>query len=167
MPYRVKPEVPLVCVKNRAGRVIYHYAKPPHGMTGPIIPWLSDDQAAHLTRIGYVERLDDDELPDTPAVDDESSITTAPTPKTPAAEPQQPTTQPAELDQLLLSESTRNGIDLDRLHACIEAINALRVPAGTGAPKIRAMLREAGQRWTNDVICAAVRARKAFAEAAV
>src|ERR1700744_6494947 len=57
MPYRLKPGVPLVCVRNRKGEVVYHYANPPHGMSGPIIPWLSDDQAAHLLRIQYIERI--------------------------------------------------------------------------------------------------------------
>lgn len=59
MPYRLMPGVPLVCVRNQAGKIVYHYASPIRGMFGPIIPWLSDDQAAYLIRIGYVEPIDD------------------------------------------------------------------------------------------------------------
>ncbi len=67
MPYRLKPGVPVVLVKDRHGKINYHYARPqPKGRDfGPTIPWLSDDQAAYLIRIGYVERIEDVET-DTP-----------------------------------------------------------------------------------------------------
>lgn len=61
MPYRLKPGVPVVLVKDRHGKINYHYARPAtKGRDfGPIIPWLSDGQAEYLLRIGYVERIDD------------------------------------------------------------------------------------------------------------
>jgi len=65
MPYRLKPGIHLVCVKDRLGKVCYHYANPVHGSQafGPFIPWISDEQAAHLLRIGYVERVDEEPDP--------------------------------------------------------------------------------------------------------
>lgn len=67
MPYRLKPGVPLVCIKDRHGKIQYHYARPPAKSRnfGPIIPWLSDGQAEYLLRIGYVERIDQDVETDT------------------------------------------------------------------------------------------------------
>jgi hypothetical protein len=51
----------LVCIKDRHGKICYHYGDPVAGrMFGSCIPWLSDEQAAHLLRCQTVERIDDD-----------------------------------------------------------------------------------------------------------
>lgn len=162
MPYRVKPDAPLVCVKDREGKVRYHYSRPqPKDRDyGPVITDISPEQAKYLLRIGYIERIDDDD----PRA---STSPTVPTPNTATPAPQPNNAPPEELDQRLTSESLRNGIDAARLHACIAAIAALGLPANAGAPKAREALRVAGQSWPNDVICAAVRARKALANPTV
>jgi hypothetical protein len=43
---------------------------------------------------------------------------------------------------------------------CVAALEGLKVPADRGAPSCRATLREAGFRFGNDVVAAAVRHRK-------
>jgi len=107
--------VKLVCVKDQAGRVCYHYAQPqPKGRDfGPLIPWLSEGQAAHLLRCRMVEKVDDGG----------------------AASP-------------------------DRVVECLEALNALELPAEVGAERARRALRQDGKRYGNDTIAAALRARK-------
>ncbi len=133
-------------------------------MQGPNIPWLDDDKAAQLIRIGYIERIDEDDPPDSIGAPGHTAPSApAATPNAAVPEPQQLNTQSPELDKLLVDESCRNGLDPDRVHACIEAIAALGIPAGTGAPKVREALRADGQQWPNDLICAAVRARKTAA----
>jgi hypothetical protein len=51
----------------------------------------------------------------------------------------------------------------ERVGACIEAMNQLGLPADTGARRTREALRQAKHAFRNDVIAAAVRARKALA----
>lgn len=60
MAYRLSPQVHLVLVKDQEGKVNYHYSSPPGNSLdfGPIIPWLSDEQSAHLLRLGMIERID-------------------------------------------------------------------------------------------------------------
>lgn len=60
--YRLRAGVHLICVKDRDGKVNYHYSRPqPQGRDfGPAIPWLSPRQAAHLLRCNMVELIDDD-----------------------------------------------------------------------------------------------------------
>jgi hypothetical protein len=56
MPYKVTAA--LVCARDRGGKVQYYYPSPD---CDTIIPWLDDDQAAHLLRMGMVEKVDGDE----------------------------------------------------------------------------------------------------------
>jgi hypothetical protein len=58
-------------------------------------------------------------------------------------------------------ESAVEAIDgLDPITDCIAALDQLDVPTAAGAPKARDALRGAGHRFSNDVIAAAVKARK-------
>jgi len=58
MAYRVRSA--LVCAPDPAGKIRYHYQ-------GAVIPWLSDDRAAHLLRLGMVEQTGTDFTPETDA----------------------------------------------------------------------------------------------------
>jgi hypothetical protein len=62
------------------------------------------------------------------------------------------------LRHLLRPESLFTGND--RVGACTTALQQLRVPADIGARKARIALREAGHKYSNTVIAAAVRERK-------
>lgn len=53
MGYKVT--APLVCARDRSGKVRYHY---PSAAGDTVIPWLEEGQAAHLLRLGYVEEVD-------------------------------------------------------------------------------------------------------------
>lgn len=59
MPYRVI--APLVIIKDREGRARHHYRDVPAsaGIGGPVIPWLSNEQAAHLLRLGLIETIEE------------------------------------------------------------------------------------------------------------
>jgi len=151
MPYRLSPGVHLVCVKNRYGKVDYHYSRKPFGRAtfGPIIPWLSDEQAAYLLRTGMVERIDHN--PAKPAGHEAE--------KAPAVERTSRNPHEENAD-LILREAVRNGIDPDRVHTCIQAIAELDLPLNTGAPKVRAALRTSGHRFENLVVAIAVKARR-------
>lgn len=61
MAYKIRPGVHLVCVKDHAGKVRYHYAnpRPKSGDFGPVISSISPEQAAYLIRIGFIEPIDD------------------------------------------------------------------------------------------------------------
>jgi cytochrome c oxidase cbb3-type subunit 2 len=48
----------------------------------------------------------------------------------------------------------------DRIGECVEALDRLEIPSDAGAPTARTALRDAGFRWGNGVIAAAVRQRK-------
>ena len=48
----------------------------------------------------------------------------------------------------------------DRIRECVEALNQLGVPLHAGAPTAREALRDSGQRFGNDTIADAVKARK-------
>jgi hypothetical protein len=163
MPYRLKGRTQLVCAKDQQGKVVYYWANPVNGpgrpeMKGPYIPWLDDAKAAQLLRIRFIERIDDDP-PDSIVAAGAFSAPTAANTAVPVPEPQL-NTPSLELDTLLLDESCRSGLDPDRVRDCIEAITALGIPVGTGAPKVREALRADGQQWSNDLVCAAVRAHK-------
>jgi cytochrome c oxidase cbb3-type subunit 2 len=53
MPYLAKWH--LVLARTRSGQLNYHYLG-----TNPLIPWLSDEQAEHLIRLGAVELVEGD-----------------------------------------------------------------------------------------------------------
>jgi hypothetical protein len=50
-------------VKDKTGRIQYHYGATGFGArsvaSGPIIPWISDEQAQHFLRVSIIERIDD------------------------------------------------------------------------------------------------------------
>lgn len=46
------------------------------------------------------------------------------------------------------------------LHDCLKALEHLGVDLGAGAPTARTALREGGHRFANDIVAAAVKARK-------
>jgi hypothetical protein len=62
------------------------------------------------------------------------------------------------LRHLLRSESLFT--ETDRIGQCITALQQLRIPVDTGARKARIALRQAGHKYSNIVIAAAVRERK-------
>jgi hypothetical protein len=72
MPYLVT--APLVLAKDREGKVRYHYRGnvPAPANSGPIIPWLSDEQAAHFLRLGVVERIEEEKPVDISKIDSEA-----------------------------------------------------------------------------------------------
>ncbi len=49
-----------------------------------------------------------------------------------------------------------------RITQCVAAIDQLGMPPDAGAPTVREALRDSGQRYTNDVIAAAVKERRAL-----
>jgi cytochrome c oxidase cbb3-type subunit II len=50
---------------------------------------------------------------------------------------------------------------LTRVTECLEALASTDLPADCGAPKAREVLRDSGRKFSNEVIAAAVKARKA------
>ena len=48
----------------------------------------------------------------------------------------------------------------DRIRQSADVLDGLGLPSDSGAPRAREMLRDAGHRFGNDVISAAVRMRK-------
>lgn len=60
--YKLKNEIPLVCVKDGSGRINDHYHSGGGGRTprfGPIIDYpIDDEQAARLMRVGLIERIE-------------------------------------------------------------------------------------------------------------
>jgi hypothetical protein len=61
MAYRLRPGIPLVMAKDQAGTICYHYAAAAGApsVSGPVIPWLGDEQREHFLRNGLVEELPD------------------------------------------------------------------------------------------------------------
>jgi len=58
--YRLAPGVPLLVVKDKQGKLRYHYAGGGGGVArGPLIDWLGDDQRENWLRLGLVEEVDD------------------------------------------------------------------------------------------------------------
>lgn len=54
MAYKVT--APLVLAHDASGNVRYHYSKP---LQDTVIPWLRDDEAEKLLRLGMVEEVGD------------------------------------------------------------------------------------------------------------
>lgn len=52
-------------------------------------------------------------------------------------------------------------VNTDIVDECVKDLNLLGVQQDAGAPNARNALRESGRHYANDVVCAAVRARKA------
>lgn len=50
--------------------------------------------------------------------------------------------------------------ETEAIHDCLKVLESLDVDLGAGAPTARRALREAGHRFANDVVAAAVKARK-------
>ncbi|BBY35890.1 hypothetical protein MMAN_58060 [Mycobacterium mantenii] len=120
MPYRVMCH--LVIAKDQEGRVRYYYQSPVVGSSGAVIPWLSDEKAEQLLRLGLVERIAD-------------------------------STMDHQADDAAQTES-------EALQDCLKALEHLGVDLAAGAPTARTALRDAGFRFGNDVVAAAVKARK-------
>jgi cytochrome c oxidase cbb3-type subunit 2 len=59
MPYRMKPDVPLLVVKDETGRLRHHDNQPIGGSIGhgSVIPYLNDAQRDHFLRLGLVEEI--------------------------------------------------------------------------------------------------------------
>jgi hypothetical protein len=61
--YRVKPGCLALIKDPTTGRIVYHYGavmgRGSSAATGPIIPWISDEQRDHLLRHNIIERIDD------------------------------------------------------------------------------------------------------------
>ena len=62
MPYKVT--APLVIARSREGELCYHYRDMVNiGAPinyGSVIPWLNDEQAEHFTKLGLVERIEEE-----------------------------------------------------------------------------------------------------------
>jgi hypothetical protein len=59
--YRLASGVPLLVVRDRQGKLQYHYAAGGGGVArGPLIDWLGDDQRENWLRLGLVEQIDDE-----------------------------------------------------------------------------------------------------------
>ncbi len=148
MAYRLRPGIHCVIVKNRDGKLVYHYSQKPHGTTdfGPDINWLSPEQRKSL--VGrFVDEIEE------PPADPEIASGDHET--------------PAHPEKAELAEATDDAkIDPDAVRLCIDALEHLGVPLGAGAPTARHVLRDGGRRFGNDVIAAAVRERRAPSRAA-
>ena len=133
MPYRMKPHVECLIVKDQQGILWHHYQRTPAAGArnlGPIITWIGDEYRERWLRLGLVEEIADD---------------------VPAAQ-----TKPAPSDGTPVPNS-------ELVDECIATLDRFEVPPDAGAPTARAVLRDRGQSWGNDTIAAAVRARKARA----
>lgn len=142
---------PLVIAVDKEGRSIHHYH-------GAIIAWLNDQQREHFTSSGFVQLTDDT----SPPASDESELRTAvrSCETQPDGAAAQPVHQTSNAEPVVSNDAVWDGLDTDRVHDCLHAIAGLGIPGNTGSPKTREALRKAGHAFGNDVISAAVRARK-------
>jgi hypothetical protein len=157
--YRVL--VPLVIAKNQAGQLIYlwgpgssgHGHIEPDGdpsAAGPIIHWLNDEQREHFLRLRLVEEL----------ADARGQFVSPP----PAVQPEPETDDDGALDDDEVPDESVP--DSGAVAEVIKILDSLYVPATAGAPAARKALRGNDYRYSNSVVCAAVRARKLSAAAA-
>ncbi len=106
---------------------------------GSCLDWLNPVQERHFLNKGLVERIPEAE---------QSSI-------------------PADARQAVGIESDEDApaapddVNTDIVDECVKDLNLLGVQQDAGAPNARKALRESGRHYANDVVCAAVRARKA------
>jgi cytochrome c oxidase cbb3-type subunit II len=143
--YRMVPRVQLIIVEDQQGILWHHYnvpAAPAHSAArtrGPVIEWLNEKQRAHFLRLGLVTEID--------------------------AEPA-PTPLPEPVDEIVVAESDDDdpqdaaAPDSGAVDQCVATLAGLQVPATAGAPTARTALRGNGFRFGNDIVAAAVRARK-------
>jgi cytochrome c oxidase cbb3-type subunit 2 len=148
MAYRMVPRVPMLAVADRNGILWQHYNGGAAGVSsnsrirGPYIEWLNPVQRQHFLSLGLVEEID-----------------AAPAPVYPEPEP-------VHLDADGDDTPDAVGADAHRVAECMAALDRSGVPNDAGAPKARLALREAGEKFGNDVIAAALRLRKELSRTA-
>jgi cytochrome c oxidase cbb3-type subunit 2 len=136
---RYRVITPLVLAKGADGRIRQCFF-------GSCLDDLPDPvQKAHFLRLGLVERIPEAQ---------QSSI-------------------PADARQAVGIESDEDvpaaadDVNTDIVDECVKDLNHLGVQQDAGAPNARKALRESGRHYGNDVVHAAVRARKASLAAAL
>jgi cytochrome c oxidase cbb3-type subunit II len=147
MAYRMVPRVPMLAVADQSGILWQHYNGPAGASSnsrirGPYIEWLNPVQRQHFLRLGLVEEID-------------AALTPTPLPA-----PIDPEPEPIDLDADTDDTPDAVGADTHRVAECMAALDRLGVPRDAGAPKARSAVREAGEKFGNDVVAAAVRQRK-------
>jgi cytochrome c oxidase cbb3-type subunit II len=141
MAYRMVPRVPMLAVADRNG-ILWQHCNGPAGASsssrirGPYIEWLNPVQREHFLRLGLVEEID-----------------AAPAPVYPEPEPVHLHTDEDDTPDTA-------GADTHRVAECMAALDRLGVPRDDGAPKARVALREAGEKFANSVVAAAIKQRK-------
>ncbi|MFP1155546.1 hypothetical protein ACK280_26260 [Mycobacterium sherrisii] len=127
---------------------------------GPIIPWLSDADAAHLTAKGLVEEIG----PDHPLWEQAQSISIPGGMGAPRAI--QYHGEGFDEDRAAAFPAGERSAPDDLVADCVRLLDQLRdeegpvVPSSAGRPACADALRKAGYAFGNDVIAAAVRYRK-------
>lgn len=120
----------LVIVKDQTGKLHHAYR-------GELLYYLNDEQRAHFLRHKLVVEIDAGN--DAPPQGDSLVV----------GSPRPINTTPAAPD-----------VNADVASDCMRDLDRLGVDAASGSPRARKALRDAGLRYGNDVIAAAVRARK-------
>ncbi|GAB4621040.1 hypothetical protein MOKP38_45890 [Mycobacterium avium subsp. hominissuis] len=133
MPYRMKPHVELLIVKDQNGVLWHHYQNPSAATgarnLGPIIAWIGPEYLDRWLRLGLVEEISDESA----AAQNRSTSAQfggAPEPNS------------------------------EFVGECIAALDRFDVPSDAGAPTCRQALRDRGLSFGNDCIAVAVRHRK-------
>ena len=113
-----------------------------HCYKGDLLDWLNDEERTHYLRKGLVVDVAEADL----AQGDSSMAPTYPQGVGGAGAPD---------------------VNEDVVDECIASLDRLGVAPDAGAPTARTALREGGERYGNDVIAAAVRARKSLSGTAL
>ncbi|ODR07306.1 hypothetical protein BHQ21_09645 [Mycobacterium sherrisii] len=149
-----KLTVAMLAVKDQYGTINQHMAQPVGTLLGPIIPWLSDEDAAHLIAKGLVEEIG----PDHPLWEQAQSISI-----------------PGGMGAPRAIRYHGEGFDEDRqvkagpdgtaapstlVSECVAKLDQLGVESQASNQTARDALRGAKISFGNEVIAAAVRYRK-------
>lgn len=136
---------PLVLARD--GRGLLHYA-----YHGALLPWLSPEQEAWFLELGLVERVVLN-----PVAEPAPNLEPEPTDLDAETTEKDSTDDEFIVDPEADSETT---LQASRIQDCVDVIDELGISRGAGAPTIREKLRSAGHVFSNDIIAAAIRARK-------
>lgn len=152
---------PMVPVKDARGVIHHHYLNGGGPAdSGPIIPFLNDQQRAHFLGLGLVEEI----TPDHPDAAVAAAMGQAWQHLAMSSPPPRFHGEGFPGDANIREGDAAPPADL--VEECIKTLDQLRdvdgptAPSSAGAPTCRTALRKAGFSFGNDVIAAAVRYRK-------
>lgn len=128
---RYRVTAALVIAKDRSG-LLRHWYK------GELLDYLNDEQREHFLRMKLVEKITEADLAQSAS-------------PAPAQQPGASAIAAFDVDP---------GVNAEVATECVRDLDRLNVLRDAGAPTARAALRDAGLRYANDVIRAAVKARK-------